>query len=552
MRTTSALKLLLCLTLLYVPLPAQQHADPSFDPVIENPVYSIGQGPRVAFDEGHGNFHHLLTTYGPFADVLTKDGYAIEIVTQQFSRDWLDDFDVLVIQNPAGPGNGSAFSGQEIAEVGAWINDGGSLFLIVDHMPWPAAADNLASSFGIHFSDGFVARGISMNFSFGRGGGSFQLADHPVTNGRPGDRPVGSVGIFTGSAFQIDGEHEPLMTFGQNVRALLPAIPWEFDPPPPSISVEGWLQGAVLRAGAGRIAVFGEAAMFSAQVERLDVGAQGTSDPRRFGMNTARDNLPFLRNVMMWLSGVLPVAAGPQPVFTSQGVVNAASFASPGVVAPGALVSLFGEELADETAAATELPLPGEILGTSATIGGLPLSLLVVSSGQINAVVPYGLAAGSAAPIIVTRDGTQSDPAEVSVASAVPGIFTTAVSGQGQGVIIRVDPMSGEQDVADESKPAAVGEVLVIYCSGLGEVSPAVEAGNAAPGAEPLARVTLPVEVAVGGVSAQVLFAGLAPGFAGLYQVNVILPPGVDPGAAVEVVMTVDGQAAPAVTIAVK
>ena len=538
-------------------LAAQQSADPDYDPVVTNPVYASGQGPRVAFDEGHGNFHKLTTSYLAFGQVLTRDGYAPESVTQPFSRSWLDGFDVLVIQNPGSADDSSAFSDQEIAEVVAWVEDGGALFLIVDSMPWPAAADRLASSFGIHYSNGFAARFDRMDFGFSRAGfrGSenFLLADHPISNGRPTDSPLQRVNTFIGAAFQIDGEHEPLLVFtGDDIVSLLPAIPWEFDPPPPSISIQGWLQGGVLRRGAGRVAAFGEAAMFSAQVERLDLGARGGGDPGRFGMNVAPQNLTFLRNVMLWLAGGLPVETGPTPVLTSQGVVNAASFASAGVVAPGAFVSLFGSELAAELTVAEELPLPMELGGTSATISGLPVALLVVSSGQINGVVPYGVNPGSTVPLIVSRNGVPSVAAQVTVAGAAPGVFTTSQTGQGQGVIVRVDPATAEQAVADESNPAAAGEALVIYCSGLGPVSPAVATGAAAPSVEPLSRVSLPVEVTVGGVPAQLLFAGLTPGFAGLYQLNVILPPGVEPGPAVEVVVAVDGVASAPVTIAVR
>ena len=384
-----------------------------------------------------------------------------------------------------------------------------------------------------------------MIFSFSRQpqvGSAGHLADHPLTNGRNVNERVDSVRVFTGSAFQVSGPHEPMMIFGENTVSRLPKEPWKFDSNTPSIPIEGWLQGAVLHVGEGRIAVFGEAAMFSAQI---------AADFSLMGMNAAPENLPFLLNVMHWLSGLLPDATGPAPSLTSAGVVNAASFGSSSLVSPGMFVSLFGEDLADSVSIASSLPLPADLVGTSATIGGLPLRLLVVSSGQINGVVPYGLSPGSVAPLVVTRNGVQSVAAEVNVRSAVPGIFTAAQSGQGQGVIARIDPVSGEQAIADESNSAAAGEVLVIYGSGLGEVSPAVEAGAAAPSTEPLARVILPVEVTIGGVNAPVLFAGLAPGFAGLYQINATVPPGVQPGTAIDVIVTVYGVASPAVTIAV-
>jgi hypothetical protein len=125
------------------------------------------------------------------------------------------------------------------------------------------------------------------------------LAEHPITRGRSANERVDSLATFTGSAFRVDKGSEPLLIFGPGIVSFTPTNFWMFDTNSPRISVAGWCQGAVLRVGKGRLAVFGEAAMFSAQVE----------GPKRepFGMNTpaAKQNPQFILNLLHWLSGLL-------------------------------------------------------------------------------------------------------------------------------------------------------------------------------------------------------------------------------------------------------
>lgn len=91
-----------------------------------------------------------------------------------------------------------------------------------------------------------------------------------------------------------------------------------------------------------------------------------------------------------------------------------------------------------------------------------------------------------------------------------------------------------------------------MYCTGLGATQPAVKSGEAAPSSEPLARVTTTVTATVGGQAATVQFAGLAPGFVGLYQVNVQIPAGVAPGSSMPLVLSQNGVPSNTVTLALK
>ena len=134
------------------------------------------------------------------------------------------------------------------------------------------------------------------------------------------------------------------------------------------------------------------------------------------------------------------------------------------------------------------------------------------------------------------------------VPQAQPGIFTVNQQGTGQGSIVKSDQVT----LAQPGTPASIGETVVIYCTGLGAVTPAVKEGSPAPTTPPLSTTVNQVTVTIGGTAAQVAFSGLTPGYAGLYQVNVVVPGGIATGDAVPVVLSVAGQTSPAVTIAVR
>lgn len=122
--------------------------------------------------------------------------------------------------------------------------------------------------------------------------------------------------------------------------------------------------------------------------------------------------------------------------------------------------------------------------------------------------------------------------------------------GHGSRIVFGVDA-SGAQTLADPAHPVKAGDAVIIYCTGLGRVSPAVPSGSPAP-LQPFSSAVSPVVVTIGGVPATPLFAGLTPQFVGLYQVNAIVPAGVPPGDQVPLVITAATQPSRAVTIAVR
>ncbi len=282
-------------------------ADTSFNPPIASPAYELGAGPLVLIDGGHFNFHTAEGRYLPFSRLVERDGYVVRPSSVKFTPEMLEGVAILVVSNALSERNAddwslptpSAFDSAEIRAVREWVGQGGSLLLIADHMPFPRAAADLAAAFGLLFENGF-ATGPGRNWGpivFRRSDGS--LADHPITNGRAPPERVDSVASFTGQAFRATAPSDHLMTLPATTVLLLPERAWQFSESTRSIQAGGMLQGAVLRYGDGRVAAFGEAAMFSAQASGLTRTPMGMNAP------VAAQNPQFLLNLLHWLSGLL-------------------------------------------------------------------------------------------------------------------------------------------------------------------------------------------------------------------------------------------------------
>jgi hypothetical protein len=287
---------------------AQQVPDSAFAPAIARPAFGQGAGPVVLVDEAHTNFHTADGRYYAFAQLLRRDGYVVRGLREPFTAASLAGTRVLVIANALHARNEtdwvlptpSAFTAEEIAAVEAWVRGGGSLLLIADHMPFPGAADGMAAAFGVAMGNGFAYDSTEQQsrFRFSRANGL--LAEHAVTNGRGPEERVDSVDSFTGQAFRLVGtDAQPLLTLAPGTMLLLPEVAWQFSPLTQRMRAGGLLHGAVLRHGRGRVAVFGEAAMFSAQLGGPARNPMGMNDPG------APQNVQFLLNVMHWLTGLI-------------------------------------------------------------------------------------------------------------------------------------------------------------------------------------------------------------------------------------------------------
>jgi uncharacterized protein (TIGR03437 family) len=194
-------------------------------------------------------------------------------------------------------------------------------------------------------------------------------------------------------------------------------------------------------------------------------------------------------------------------------VANAAS-GQAAITAPGSIISIYGSGIAQGTMSAAGFPLPATLAGATVTMGGIAAPIFYASPVQINAQVPYQVTAGRAA-VVAKLGSNVVGSSSVTVQSIAPGLF---LGSGGQAAALNQDGSAN-----GPSNPAAVGSVIAVFMTGLGPVEHAVATGVAA-SASPLSNVTGTVSASIGGQAAQVAFAGLAPGFAGLYQVNVRVP----------------------------
>jgi uncharacterized protein (TIGR03437 family) len=217
------------------------------------------------------------------------------------------------------------------------------------------------------------------------------------------------------------------------------------------------------------------------------------------------------------------------PAILAGGVENAAGVASSTAVAPGSLVSIYGSNLANAADA------------TSVTFNNIPAPLLFVSSGQINAQVPWEVT-GSSMQVVVTNGNLASAPVTVSLSPAVPAIFTL-----GANQAIAYSNSDSLFAAAPGSIPgltthaARIGDPagLAILATGLGPVNPPIATGEVPNDGVPHATTMTPT-VTVGGVPAQVLFSGMST-YVGLYQINILIQPGTPAGNAIPLQITMNG-----------
>ncbi|MEO8595815.1 MAG: IPT/TIG domain-containing protein [Candidatus Solibacter sp.] len=246
---------------------------------------------------------------------------------------------------------------------------------------------------------------------------------------------------------------------------------------------------------------FVNAAQLTASVTASLVAAAGTANVSVTSENGASGALVF---------SIVPAP----PATTSAGVVNAAS--SLPAIAPGALIAIYGTNLAGGLAQADKTPLPTTLDGTSVTIDGAKIPLLFVSSGQVNAQVPYETKPGTVKLAVQAGSGN-SAPVDIQVAATGPGVFSPLQSNHVLALNLADATLNSAQS------PAKVGQYVTAYLTGQGAVNPAAPTGDVAP-SDPLSLPVAAVQVKIGGKLATLQFAGLAPGFVGLMQMNILIP----------------------------
>lgn len=299
--------------------------------------------------------------------------------------------------------------------------------------------------------------------------------------------------------------------------------------------------------GKDRTTTFVSATQLKAAVSADDLATAGTAQVTAFNPTPGGGT-----------SGALAFTINPAvgvPTINTGGVINGASFAAGQAVTGGAIGSLFGGNLATAIAVADALPLPTTLGGVTVRLNGIAAPLFFVSPAQINFQVPWELLDQAQATVIVSVNDVASKPVTIALAPLGPGLLATNSAGSGQGAILIA--ASGEVAAPGGSiagratRPVRPEEHISIFCTGLGAVVNRPASGAVAP-ADPLATTTTTPVVTIGGVPATVSFSGLAPGFVGLYQVNVQVPQSTATGNAVPVILTMSGVASNTVTMAVQ
>lgn len=230
------------------------------------------------------------------------------------------------------------------------------------------------------------------------------------------------------------------------------------------------------------------------------------------------------------------------PAATLAKAVDAASYLG-GAVAPGEVLVLFGSALGPSTLAQAQPDangFPTSLDGWTVSFDKFPAPILYASANQTAVMVPFEIAGQATTSITISNGGPASTPLVAPVASVNPGVFTADASGGGLAAAVNV-AADGSITPNTQATPVHAGGIVTFYVSGLGATTPIMLDGSLA--SSPLAKLNGAVEVFLGGVQAQVLYAGPAPGeIAGLTQINIQVPSGV-PSGMVPLLVTAGGAA---------
>ena len=279
-------------------------------------------------------------------------------------------------------------------------------------------------------------------------------------------------------------------------------------------------------------------------IDKAVDGAIASESPLSYPISVAVDAKDDLY-IVDWLNyQIRKVSFTARPLVSSGGIVNSASFApSPVPAAVGSIISIFGSNLAPSLTSASEVPLPTKLNGVSVAVNGKNIPMIFVSSGQINAQLPYDLPDGPASLTITNASGT-SGAEPFFVGRSSPGIFQ--IGATGRAVVVNQDFTLNAPE-----NPERRGNIIVAYLTGIGPVNPPVVAGEAASFLT-LSYAAGEYSATIGNLDAKVLFLGLTPGFVGLAQANIEVPANAPTGPAVPLVIFVNRQPGNSPTIAIR
>ncbi len=270
------------------------------------------------------------------------------------------------------------------------------------------------------------------------------------------------------------------------------------------------LIGAYAHAGQGAAYLFTRSG--SAWTQQFELTAPDAAGGDAFGASVALYKGAMLVGALGKFAQLGEAYLYPMPFVSTGGVVNAAGFLTP--VAQGSLATVFGNNFATADALATVVPFPPSLNGISITVNGSPVPMQFVNYGQANFQIPYETPIGSAT-VVVTVNGFASLPAAVQITATAPGIL---VYGANHALIQNQD-----YSLNQPGSGAKVGSFVTVYGAGLGQLDNPIPTGAATP-SDPLSRARVTPTATIGGVDAPVSFAGMAPAFVGLAQIDVQVP----------------------------
>jgi uncharacterized protein (TIGR03437 family) len=469
--------------------------DGKIDLVVDCP---LGSTVSVFLGRGDGTF----TSPTQFDKGLTSETEAVRsLIVADFNNDGVPDVIVTAGTVPSvgsitgqislllGTGNGALSSPNVVRSqmfveflVAADVNRDGNMDLVYDYLD---------------------ATGEHIDVQLGDGTGSFKAPARVLSTDGTGQLRVAD----------IDGDGFPDIA----VQGILTTSP----------TIQSW--AVLLGLGDGSF------------VSALTVGVQGAcTQPCRYpsqDFNLEDVNGDRKADLLFGGSGTLAVAlniTGSAPALAA--VSNAASNLS-GSISPGEIVVIFGTGLGPTKLTAASVGSDGlfdpQLAGTTVQFNGTPSPMIYTSATQVAAVVPYSIS-GSAAQVTVTYQGQTSSALSVPVASSAPGVFTLNSTGTGQAAVVNQD---GSINTA--ATTAKIGDIISAFVTGEGQTSPSGVDGK--PATVPYPQPILPVSVAIGGQKISHLeYAGGAPGeVAGVMQINVQIPMGIQPGTAVPITVQV-------------
>jgi uncharacterized protein (TIGR03437 family) len=292
----------------------------------------------------------------------------------------------------------------------------------------------------------------------------------------------------------------------------------------------------------------GQAAMNAVAQSVFNQFAAASQTFGGFSIHNYRDS--YLNGQLSGWPATNPALPIPVPQFTAAAVTNDASFIG-GSVAPGETIAIFGVNLGPATAQVLQVAnekATTSLGGVQVLFDGNPAPMVLASSGQLAAIVPFDVKTGSTTIIQVVYGGVASAAVVAQTTAAAPAIFTADSSGKGQGAILNQN-----YSYNNSSNPAAAGSVAMLYLTGAGQMTPAAVDGSLNANPDSLGQTALPVTAQIGGQPADVLYAGSSVGIvSGVIQVNLAVPNGLSAGAQ-PVTVQIGGVATQAgVTIAVQ